>query len=66
MPVGDLVWYLEFPARFMPVTYLIEAMGYVVIGRGTAGEYHLAVAALVTFSLLAVTAAGLVVRRRPG
>lgn len=63
LPVGDLVWYLEYPARLMPVTYLIEAMAYVVLGRGEALDLWTAVGALVLFTCAAVGTAGLAVNR---
>jgi ABC-2 type transport system permease protein len=63
LPVEQLPWYLEYPARAMPITYLIEAMQYVVLGAGTAGEFRVALAALLAFGLTAVAVAGLVVRR---
>jgi len=63
LPVEALPWYLEYPARVMPVTYVIEAMQYVVNGTGTAGDFRVAVAALVLFGVGAVAVAGVVVRR---
>jgi ABC-type multidrug transport system permease subunit len=47
----------------MPVTYLIEAMRYVVLGRGTAGEFRGALLALVGFAVGAILLAGVMVRR---
>lgn len=63
LPVEQLPWYLEYPARAMPVTYIIEAMTYVVNGRGTAGEFRAAFAALLAFGVAAIGVAGVVVRR---
>jgi ABC-2 type transport system permease protein len=63
LPVEQLPWYLEYPARAMPVTYIIEAMQYVVDDTGTVGEFRFAVAVLVGFGVAAVAVAGLVVRR---
>ncbi|MFB6151245.1 MAG: ABC transporter permease [Haloarculaceae archaeon] len=63
MPVEDLSTYLEWPARAMPITYLIDAMEYVVLDRGTAGEFGVAVAALVGFAALALAVAWVVIRR---
>jgi ABC-2 type transport system permease protein len=63
LPVAELPVYLEVPARLMPVTYLVQAMEYVVTGTATAGEFRLAVAALAAFAAIAVGAAGVVVRR---
>lgn len=47
----------------MPITYLVEAMQYVVLGAGTKGEFRVALAALLAFGLAAVAVAGVVVRR---
>lgn len=63
LPVEQLPWYLEYTARAMPVTYLIEAMQYVVLGAGTAEEFRVALAALLAFGFAAVGIAGVVVRR---
>jgi ABC-2 type transport system permease protein len=63
LPVEQLPWYLEYPARVMPVTYLIEAMEYVVNGQGTAGDMQFALGALVAFATVAIVVAALVVRR---
>ncbi|NHN47933.1 ABC transporter permease [Halostella sp. JP-L12] len=63
LPVDRLPWYLEYPARTMPVTYIIRAMDYVVNGQGTAGEFRVAFAALLAFSVAAIAVAGVVVRR---
>jgi ABC-2 type transport system permease protein len=63
LPVEQLPWYLESPARAMPVTYIIEAMQYVVNGTGDAGEFRVAVAVLVGFGVATVAVAGVVVRR---
>lgn len=63
LPVAQLPWYLEYPARVMPVTYLIDAMEYVVNGKGTAGEFEFALVALLVVGVLAVTVAAVVVRR---
>lgn len=64
LPVGELAWYLEYPARAMPVTYLIDGMAYVVRGEGTATDLWTAVAVLAGFTVAAVLAAGVVVDRR--
>ncbi|MEF8852032.1 MAG: ABC transporter permease [Haloarculaceae archaeon] len=63
LPVGQLPWYLKYPARVMPVTYIIEAMQYVVNGTGDASEFRVALAALALFGVAAVALAGVVVRR---
>lgn len=63
LPVEELPWFLEYPARAMPLTYVIEAMQYVVNGTGDAGDFHLAVVVLLGFGVAAVVVAGMVVRR---
>jgi ABC-2 type transport system permease protein len=63
LPVEQLPVYLELPARLMPVTYLVQAMEYVVTDEATVGEFRVAVLALVAFAVVAVGAAGVVVRR---
>lgn len=63
LPVAQLPWYLEWPARVMPVTYLIDAMRYVVLDRGTGGEFWKAILALSVFAVGAVIVAGAMVRR---
>lgn len=62
-PVSDLPTYLEYPALLMPVTHLIDAMEYVVLGVGDEGDLLVAVGALLAFATLAVAVATLVVRR---
>ena len=66
LPVEELNWYLEYPARLMPVTYLIEGMEYVVLGRGDPVDLWTAVAALALFTAVSVAAAVAMVRRRTG
>jgi ABC-2 type transport system permease protein len=63
MPVDELPTYLEYPARAMPITYLIEAMDYVVLDQGPAGEFWNAIAVLVGFVVVAIGVAGFVVGR---
>jgi ABC-2 type transport system permease protein len=63
LPVEDLPGYLEWPARAMPLTYVIDAMHYVVVGQGTQGEFRVAIAVLVAFATASVVIAGTVVRR---
>jgi ABC-2 type transport system permease protein len=63
LPVENLPAYLEWPARAMPLTYVIDAMKYVVNGRGTFGEFRSAVVVLAGFATLAVLVAGAFVRR---
>lgn len=64
LPVDRLDWYLEYPARAMPITYLVEGMEYVVLGRGEAADLWTAVAVLSAFTVLSVGAAGVVVGRQ--
>ena len=63
LPIEELPIYLEWPARAMPVTYLIEAMRYVVLDQGTAAGFREALLALGVFALGAVLLAGVMVRR---
>lgn len=63
LPVESLPVYLEWPARLMPVTYLIEGMKYVVLDVGEAGDLWTAVAVLAAFTVIAVAVSGAVVRR---
>lgn len=62
-PVSDLPVYLEWPARLMPITYLIEGMEYVVLNRGTAGDAWVATGALAALAAASIAAAVLAVRR---
>lgn len=66
IPVEELAWYLEYPARAMPVTYLVEGMAYVVVSRGTATDLWTAVAVLAGFTVLAIGSAAVVVDRGTG
>ncbi|MCU4717328.1 ABC transporter permease [Halapricum hydrolyticum] len=63
MPVEELPTYLEYPARLMPITYLIDAMEYVVLDVGTTSEFWTAVAVLVGFVIAAIGVARFVVGR---
>jgi ABC-2 type transport system permease protein len=63
MPVEELPLYLEYPARVMPITYLVQGMEYVVLGRGEAVELWIALAALGAFTLASLAIASVVVRR---
>jgi ABC-2 type transport system permease protein len=63
LPVEQLPVFLEWPARAMPVTYLVRAMEYVVLDLGTATEFWWSMAALFAFASLSVGVAGLVVGR---
>jgi len=63
LPVEQLPTYLEWPARAMPVTYLVEAMRYVVHDQGTVAEFRIAMLVLAVFALVSVIVAGAMVRR---
>jgi ABC-2 type transport system permease protein len=63
LPVEQLPTSLEWPARAMPVTYLVEAMRYVVLDRGTVEEFRVAVLALAGFAVGSIVVAGAMVRR---
>lgn len=63
VPVEDLAWYLEYPARAMPLTYIIEGMNYVVLDEGTAGDFRAATAVLAAFTAASLAVAAVVVRR---
>jgi ABC-2 type transport system permease protein len=63
LPVAELPVYLEYPALLMPITHLIDAMEYVVLDVGDAGDFAVAVGALLGFATLAVAVAAAVVRR---
>lgn len=62
-PVEELPTYLEYVARVMPVTYLIEGMEYVVFDEGTASAFWIGVAVLGAFTVFSIALAALVVRR---
>lgn len=63
LPVEELPTYLEWPARVMPLTYVIKAMKYVVNGQGTTADFQVAVAVLLAFAVGAALVSGAVVRR---
>jgi ABC-2 type transport system permease protein len=63
MPVEELPLYLELPARVMPITYILEAMDYVVLGEGRITDFWVAVGALCAFTMLSIVVAGVIVRR---
>ncbi|MFB6228375.1 MAG: ABC transporter permease [Halobacteriales archaeon] len=63
LPVSDLPIYLELPARVMPLTYLLSAMDYVVLGEGSASDLRIAVAVLAGFTLLSIMLASVSVKR---
>lgn len=63
MPVESLPDYLEWPARLMPVTYLIEGMRYVGLDAGDGGDLWLAIGALEAFTVASVAVSSAVVRR---
>ncbi len=63
LPVSELPTYLEYPALLMPITHLIDAMEYVVLGVGDTGDLLVAVGALTGFATVAIAVAAVVVRR---
>lgn len=63
LPVSALPAYLEYPALAMPVTHLIDAMEYVVLDVGDAGDFAVATLALLGFATVAVLLAALGVSR---
>lgn len=64
LPVSDLPPYLELPARVMPLTYLLSAMDYVVLGVGSAEDFRLAVGVLVAFTLLSILLSSVAIGRK--
>jgi len=63
LPVSDLPTYLELPARAMPLTYLLDAMDYVVLGEGSASDLRVAVAVLAGFTTAAILLASVAIGR---
>ena len=63
VPIEEIPWYLAYPARLMPVTSIVGGLEYAVLGRGDAGEFRVAVAALATFAAASILLAATVVRR---
>ena len=61
--VSALPDYLAYPALVFPVTHLVDAMEYVVLDRGTPGDFAVAVAALVGLAIISVLLAVVGVRR---
>ncbi|MFB6198476.1 MAG: ABC transporter permease, partial [Halobacteriaceae archaeon] len=62
-PVDELAWYLEYPARLMPVTYLIRAMDYVVLGTGNAGDLWISIGFLSITAMISIVLSTIIVRR---
>lgn len=63
LPVEQLPWYLEYPAWMMPITYIIEAMNYVILGQDGVVGFRPAMLVLAGFGAAAILVAGGVVRR---
>lgn len=63
LPVEELAWYLEYPARAMPITYLIQAMDYVVLDKGEPSDLWTAMAVLAFLTVLSIAAAAVAVER---
>ena len=47
----------------MPVTFIVRELEYTVLGRGDAGEFRVAVAALAAFAAASILLAATFVRR---
>ncbi|MFB6082089.1 MAG: ABC transporter permease [Halanaeroarchaeum sp.] len=62
-PVEDLPTYLAVLARVMPVTYLIDAMDYVVFDEGTPAAFQFALVVLAAFTVASIGLSAVVVRR---
>lgn len=62
-PVEELPTYLEYAARVMPVTYLIDGMDYVIFDEGTAADFWFAVVVLAVFTVASIALSAVVVRR---
>lgn len=63
LPVEELAWYLAYPARAMPVTYLVEGMEYVLLDAGEPGDLRAAAVALAALTALSMVAAVAAVNR---
>jgi ABC-2 type transport system permease protein len=63
LPVEALPWWLEWPARGMPLTYLLDGLDFVVLGSGGQGDYVLDSMVLLGFTVLSGLLAALLVRR---
>ncbi|MFW6448706.1 MAG: ABC transporter permease [Halobacteriota archaeon] len=61
-PVEELPAHLEWPARLMPVTYVIEGMNYVLLDVGEATDLYAALLALAAFTAVAAVVAWRVIR----
>lgn len=62
-PVEELPTYLEYAARVMPITYLIDGMDYVIFDEGTGADFWFAIAVLAAFTVTSITLSALVIRR---
>lgn len=63
VPVEDMPDYLELVARFLPITYLIDGMEYVIADQGSAGDFWFAIVVLSLYTIASIVAASLVIRR---
>jgi len=61
-PVETLPVYLEWPARAMPITYLIDAMEYVILDGGSQTDFVTALGALALMSIATIGLATLTIR----
>lgn len=64
VPVAALPWWLEGPARVLPLTHLLAAMDWIVLGTGGVGTVWTAVWVLTAYTVGTVAAAALAVGRR--
>ncbi|CCQ32821.1 ABC transporter permease protein [Halorhabdus tiamatea SARL4B] len=61
-PVETLPVYLEWPARAMPITYLIDAMEYVILDGGSQTDFVTALGVLALMSIATIGLATLTIR----
>lgn len=63
VPVEDMPEYLEFVARLMPVTYLIDGMDYVIFDAGSPEDFWFAIGVLAVYTVGSIALSAVVVRR---
>jgi ABC-2 type transport system permease protein len=64
VPVERLPLALELVARALPLTYILDAMAYLILDEGSASDLWISVAVLGGYVLATLGAASLLVRRR--
>lgn len=64
VPVERLPVVLEWLARALPLTYILDAMAYLILGDGTASDLWIAVAVLGGYVVATLGVAAVLVRRR--